>query len=187
MKYRFSLFLVLFSFSSLFSQRLEKFSTDNSFIDELKDFMTASKSSSMEDTYKKFEKLFKSAYFTLEQKDTIKSTANLMLQQRMTANPYFSAYLKALGEVKNHEFGDKRFVEWHEVLKDILLNIENRRLKPYKNFLDFSIDYFAKKALRSSKLGVNWAVTADKNLMAIEENKILVKFEKNRFDCFAWC
>ncbi|HFA49379.1 MAG TPA: hypothetical protein ENJ95_10220 [Bacteroidetes bacterium] len=179
MKNRILVLLIVFtSASSVFGQRVTEFSHGNSFIDEFKDFMTASKSSSMEDLYKSFDKIYKSGYFSQEQKDTIISTANLMLGQRMTANPYFSSYVKALMQVKNTEEGDVRFAEWHKVLKGLLASIENRRVKPYKNFLDFSLGYFEKKALRSSKIGVNWLVNAEKNTIGIEGNSAVIRFEK---------
>ncbi|HHM20685.1 MAG TPA: hypothetical protein ENJ20_01565, partial [Bacteroidetes bacterium] len=66
MKYIFCLGFLFFSIANpLFSQRLESFSAGIGYIDELKEFMTASKNSRMEDLYKEFDKLYKSAWFTV--------------------------------------------------------------------------------------------------------------------------
>ncbi len=178
MKYRISLVFVFFcALNPLFSQRVEEFALGNSFIDELKEFMTASKNSSMEDLYKTFDKLFKSDYFTQEQKDTIKSTSNLMLKERMTANPYFAGYLEALGKVKDSEDGDARFMKWHTVLREILTTSE-RRKKAFKSFVDFSNDYFGDNALKSSKGGVNWLVRSGKDDIRITDGVVRINFEE---------
>ncbi len=178
MKYWISLLFVFFyAINPLQSQRVEEFSIGNSFIDELNDFMTASKNSSMEDLYKEFDKLFKSGYFTQEQKDTIISTSNLMLKERMTANPYFAGYLKTLGTVKNSEDGDSRFMKWHNVLREVLTTSE-RRKKAFKSFVDFSNDYFSNNALKSSKGGVNWLVRSAKDDIEIVDGVVRINFEK---------
>src|SRR5690606_30508427 len=145
-------------------------SLDVKFIDELKDFMTASKNSTLEDLYKDFDKLYKSSYFTEEQKDTIKAISNLMLTERMTANPYFTAYLTALMKVKNAENGEERFARWHEVLRELLTTTENKK-KSFKSFVDFSIDYFEKNAIKSSTSGVNWIVRNGKDEIVIDNGE----------------
>ena len=178
MKYLITLSLIFSIFSSsLFSQRLESFTLGIEYIDDLKVFMTASKNSSLEDLYKDFDKLYKSAYFTMEQKDTIQSISNLMLSQRMTANPYFAAYLTALMKVKNAENGEERFSKWHKVLRGLLASGDNVK-KSFKNFVDFSNDYFEKNALKSSKSGVNWIVRSGKDEIEIKEGDAIVKFDE---------
>ena len=178
MKYLISLSFFIFILSnSLLAQRLESFTLGVEYIDQFKDFMTASKNSTMEDLYKDFDKLYKSAYFTVEQKDTIQAISNIMLTERMTANPYFSAYLTALMKVKNSENGEERFARWHEVLRELLTTTENRK-KSFKSFVDFSIDYFEKNALKSSTSGVNWIVRSGKDEIVIENGEALIKFDK---------
>jgi hypothetical protein len=159
------------------SQRLESFTLGVGYIDELKDFMTASKNSTLEDLYKDFDKLYKSDFFTVEQKDTIQSISNLMLAERMTANPYFSDYLTALMKVKNTENGDERFFKWHQVLNGLLKDSENKK-KSFKSFVDFSIDYFENSALKSSKSGVNWIVRSGKDEIDIVDGNAIIKFDK---------
>ncbi len=180
MKYWFSLFLVLFSlFSNVEAQRLEKFSDDNNtFLKELQDFMTASKNSTLEEVYKSFEKSFKSGVFSENEIVRLKATSNLMLEQRMTANPYFVDYLKALMLVKNDELGESRFITWHNVLDSVLINIENRKLKPYEEFLGFSYDFFEKRALRGADVGTTWLAKSSRYDMVYENKEPIVKFDE---------
>lgn len=144
MKFWFSLFLAVLSIhTALQAQRLVKFSEENTaFIRELQEYMTAGKSSQMEAVYKEFEKIYKSGVFSPEEIERIRLTGDKMLDQRMTANPYFSGYLKALSLVKNDELGESRFKTWHTVLDSLLSNIENRKLKPYQDFIEFSFGFF---------------------------------------------
>ncbi len=178
MKYWFSLLLISFIFTNpLLSQRLEKFSEGEKYIDDLKEFMTSSKSPTLEDLYKEFDKLYKSSFFTTEQKDTIISTSNLMLVERMTANPYFSAYLEALSNVKNAENGDERFMQWHGVLRELLTVSDNKK-KAFKSFVDFSFDYFTSSALKSSSGGVSWAVRNGKDDIEFVDGVVRINFEE---------
>ena len=178
MKYLLSLTILVFSLTNpVLSQRLESFTLGIEYIDELKEFMTASKNSKMEKLYKEFDKVYKSEFFTPEQKETIQTTSNLMLSERMTANPYFSAYLTALMKVKNTENGDERFNRWHEVLNELLTSSENKK-KSFKSFVDFSKSYFEKNALKSSESGVNWIVRSGTDEISIENGDALIKFDR---------
>ena len=180
MKIWFSFFFITFCFlGGLHAQRLEKFSEENNaFIKELQDYMTAGKSAQMEGVFKDFEKIYKSGVFSPEEMVRIRTTGDKMLEQRMTANPYFSGYLKALSVVKNDELGESRFKTWHSVLDSLLANIENRRLKPFQDFVEFSSDFFSRNALRSSDLGTSWLFSASRYDMVYEEKKPLIKFDK---------
>lgn len=179
MKYWFYLLLFFTTIQSLNAQRLEKFSEDpNTFIKELGDYMTASKSPAMEDLFSAFEKNVKSVVFTPEEVDRIRRTGDLMLNQRMAAQPYFKNYLAALNLVKNDELGGQRFQEWHDVLHSVLGNIENRRFKPFQKFLEFSHAFFEKKAFKLSKAGTTWMADAISYEMAFEEGMPMIKFEE---------
>jgi hypothetical protein len=171
--------ILIFSISTLLGQRLNKFSEDPAtFIKELQEYMTAAKSSALEEVYKNFEKSYKSGIFSPEEMMRIKQTGDLMLEQRMTANPYFSGYLKALSVVKNDELGETRFKVWHNVLDSLLVSIENRRLKPFQDFLDFSHGFFERKALRISDLGTNWLANASRYEMVFSDKLPAIKFDK---------
>jgi len=139
------------------AQRLEQFSEVRAeFMSQLEEYMTAGKQASAEATYREFETIFKSGMFTDEEIDQILATGNRMLAQRMTANPYFSAYLRALIQIKNAEGGGGHFGDWHKVLDEMLADTDNRRLMPFQEFLSFSTDFFENGALRYSETGTSW-------------------------------
>ena len=161
------------------AQRLEKFSDNKSeFISQLQAFMTAGKRKVMEETYRAFEDIFKSGAFTDEEIKQILQTGNSMLNQRMTASPYFSDYLTALTLVKKSTNGQQQFEEWHALLDGILGDIENRRLKPFQDFLKFSVNFFDGNALRFSQSGTSWIAISDSFTMAYEDKQPSIVFDK---------
>ncbi len=136
------------------AQRLERFSDDYAeFLRQLEEYMTASKRKALEDAYTDFAKVFNSGSFDEEESKQILKTGNAMLEQRMTAGPYFENYLQALTLVKNTDDPKRRFKEWHTVLDQILGNIQNRNLKPFDEFVKFSIPFFQRQAIRHSDAG----------------------------------
>ena len=136
-------FLLLIAFVAVHparSQSLDAFSENQSeFITQMETFMTASKRTVLEEIFKKFESQFKSGTFTEEQFTQIQTTSNAMLKQKMKASPYFSNYLTCLVAVRATENAEENFKNLHGVLDQMLANIENRKLKPYQDFLKFSI------------------------------------------------
>ena len=164
---------------NLNAQSLDQFSENRAeFIKQLEKLMTASKRDVMEDIYKDFAKQFSAGAFSDEEFSLILRTSNAMLKQKMKASPYFSDYLKCLMSVKHKVEAGQKFSNLHEVLGNILNNIENRKLAPYKNFLSFSLDFFEKDALRYSKNGVTWSAIADKYELKYEEGAPVVYYEK---------
>ncbi|MBI5916404.1 MAG: hypothetical protein HY842_13590 [Bacteroidetes bacterium] len=180
MKFWLSLIIIFLSFPLLLdAQKLEKFSENNdAFLQELETFMTASKSSKLEEIFREFAKQAKSGVFSEEEIVRIRMTADKMLAERMTANPYFTAYLAGLSLVKKSELGESRFKNWHEVLDGMLNSIENRRLTPFQDFLEFSYGFFEKNALRTSDLGTIWLANASRYDLVFENKMPLVKYDK---------
>jgi len=162
------------------AQRLESFSeNEGEFLVQLGEYLNASKQETMEELYKEFESLFKSGLFTEEERKQILKTGNGMLQQRMTASPYFSYYLQNLMLVKNGaENGEERFMQWHQILDRMLADIENRRLNPYLDFLRFSQSFFEHRALRYSESGTTWLADGNKVQMSYEDKQPVIKFEQ---------
>ncbi len=174
-----SIIFISLVFSNTLAQRLTEFSEDqNTFLSELKTFMTSSKQKVMEDLYKDFEAQFKGGAFSQDEFVQIRTTGNLMLAQRMTAKPYFSTYLQCLTIIKKGENGVQRFQDWHNILNRILGDIENRKLKPFKNYLSFSFDFFDKNTLRYSSSGVTWTAVADDFKLKYENKIPSVRYEK---------
>lgn len=158
-------------------QRPEQFSEVRAeFISQLQDYMTASNQKTMEDTYKDFENIFQGGMFNDEEVVQIFSTANRMLSQRMAANPYFSDYLKALVVAKNAEQGSERFQQWHRVLDTLIADPENRRLNAFREFLQFSVDFFKQKALRYSETGTTWYALTDSYEFGYDGEEPFVEF-----------
>ncbi len=185
-KKAFTTFLLLTTF--LFAgnaQRLEAFSENqNQFFEELKDYMTASKRKVMQEIFEEFGKQFRGGTFTVEEQDTIKHTCNRMLQLKMTASPYFSAYLKGLTFIKTQQNAAQRFIEWHEVLSSMMTDIERRRLNPIKDYLEFSANLFEQNALKYSQSGgVSWYAIADSFNLIYKEKTPQVLF--NQLDLLA--
>ena len=176
--------IIIFSFfflSTTFAQRLTEFSeVQTEFLDQLKTYMTSSKQKTMEDIYKDFEAQFEGGAFSQEEFVQIRTTGNMMLTQKMTAKPYFVDYLQCLTIIKKGENGAQRFIDWHKVLDQILGDIENRKLTPYKDYLAFSFDFFDKKTIRYSTSGVTWTAVADDFTLKYEDKKSEHRIQRTR-------
>ena len=174
-----ALTLLLICTAPTFSQRLEKFSDDpQEFLRELKGYLTAGKLQSTEEVFDQFDTYFKSGVFSPEEIAQIQQTGNAMLGQRMTAQPYFRDYLRCLNVVKNAENGAERFREWHALADQMLADIENRRVGPFQDFLEFSVDFFSQNALRASDSGINWIVNAKDYQFVYRDRMPVVEFSK---------
>ncbi len=171
--------LLLIAPLCLTAQRLDKFSeNEGEFIAQLETYMTSSKQKALEDTYREFEKTFKSGLFANEEKLQILAVGNAMLAQRLTASPYFSEYLKALVSLKKMPNSTQHFNTWHQVVTSMLANLEGRKVKPFQQFLEFSNDFFAHGALRYSTSGTAWWALSDKYQWKYEEQAPVLEFEK---------
>ncbi len=179
MKQLFLSFVFLLSGTAAFSQSIDSFAVNtNKFLSELDPFLTASGSSAMKDVFSAFQKKYKSGVFTVDEQTRMIEISNLMLQQKMTARPYFESYLRGLIVVNQAENGAERFTQWHDILVSMLADIENRKLKPYLNFLNFSAPFFEKNALRASSKGVSWYGISDKPNMKYENKQAVIEYEE---------
>ncbi|MCB9275802.1 MAG: hypothetical protein H6564_17270 [Lewinellaceae bacterium] len=162
------------------AQRLERFSDDHAeFLRQLEEYMTASKRQALEDAYKEFAQVFNSGLFDADQANQILQTGNGMLEQRMMASPYFENYLQALAMLRNTDDPKRRFQEWHQVLGQVLAGITNRHLKPFNDFVEFSMLFFQNHALRySDSGGTSWYALSNDYHFAYEEDKPVVVFDK---------
>ena len=169
----FSFFAILFLIPQIAqTQRLEAFSEgQDHYLEELGSYMMASRNSKMEDLYRRFEKDLKAGVFTPEEVERTRQTGNLMLALKMTANPYFTNYLKVLSVVKNAENGSERFANWHQVLDSLLINVKNRKLSPISDFLEFSYYFFDQNAIDYSRVGTTWLADASDYRLVYEEKE----------------
>lgn len=170
---------MFFIHSVVYGQSLKEFpKPKNEFIAELGKYMSASKSESLNKVFKEFEGQFKSGLFSEEEYELLYDVASGMLNQRMTAGAYFGPYLDATVAVKRLENGADRYKQWQTVLKELLAGIENRRIGPYKDYLDFSVDFFHQNALRYSASGTSWKVNSNKFQFKVQENQPVIVFEE---------
>ena len=166
-------------FSISYGQTLKEFSENTGeFVAQLGEYMTAGKVKELEDSYKLFEESYRTALFTDEERVQIQHTSNLMLGQRMSAKPYFQNYLAVLALVKKAENGAERFVTWHTVADSILNRIENRKVQPFQEFLEFSLDFFNFNALNYSKSGVSWYADAATYKMKFAGGQPVIEYDK---------
>ncbi|MEM9921234.1 MAG: hypothetical protein AAF990_24245 [Bacteroidota bacterium] len=179
LRYLLSFLLIGTLLTSAKAQSLDAFSENQTeFLDQLEKLMTASKRTVLEEVFKDFESQFKGGLFTDEQFSQILLTSNAMLKQKMKASPYFSNYLKCLVAVRNTEQEAENFKSLHNVLDQMLANIENRKLKPYTDYLTFATNFFETKSLRYSKNGATWIAQSETFVLDYKDKVPLVTFEK---------
>ena len=162
-----------------FSQGPEQFSEDSrAFLSEMKTFLTASKNKEMEELYATFESQMNAGVYSQDEFLLIHKVSNGMLTQRMSANPHFKNYFSALVISKDDAEGATRFSNWHSILDQMLAGMENRKFKPYQQYLDFSRGFFEMNAIRSSPSGMNWFVNSNNYELLYEDGVPTVRFDK---------
>ncbi|MCB0644780.1 MAG: hypothetical protein KDC44_24210, partial [Phaeodactylibacter sp.] len=153
----FSLFLLCGT--AVFGQRLAGFSEgDKDFLNELTDFVTASKTQSTEELMKLFNEMVRNGQFTAEELNALRDTGNRMLDRRLSAKPYFSTFLEVILVLKNQPDSAERLNSWLQLVNAQLEDEANFKSKAYNDFLVFSQSFFEYRALRYSSSGVNWLV-----------------------------
>lgn len=176
--------LVLF-FQGLFAQqRIEKFTNEKGeFLKQIEDFVTASKTQDMENAYKSFEKSWKAGNFSDKEIVRMLELSNEMLLQKLSPNPFFKDYLKTLSILKKGEYGEGRFMRWHDILSNMLKDIEKRKLTPVQSFLDFSYDFFDKNALRYSDGSTTWIAKSNVYELRYEDKVPYIHYDKLNIVC----
>jgi hypothetical protein len=174
------IFALLFVFSALTGQRLERFSDDQKeFMRQLEEYMTSSKRQVLEESFEEFQNVFESGLFTEEQIKQIVKTGNAMLEERMTAGPYFQNYLHALTQIGNTSDPAALFAEWHTVTDALLASMDRRTKNDFNDFVKFSSKFFENRALRDTESGgTSWYAMTDKFQFQVEEEEPVVKFER---------
>ena len=178
-----TLCLVL-SISNVFGQATNKFpSNTEDFIKQLKEYMTASNQEELVTIYNAFESEFRQGVYEDPDMEMIIKTSNLMLDQKMKAKPYFCHYLKGVTTIKKNECTVNQFKSWHQVLDGILENMEGRKVKPYRDFLEFSYGFFENNALRSSKTGISWLAFTGNATMVYKDNEPQLELKEADLVC----
>ncbi len=155
-----------------------KFSDSRSqFISEMEDFIMASNKKDAIESFNKFKTKVNSSSYNNDEFAQIVETSNNMLQLKMAASPYFSAYLKAVTIIKDEVKGEKQFKTWHSTLVGMLKDLEDKKFKPYKEFVNFSERFFKEKNLYTSSSGLVWTIETTEFEFAYEEKEASVVYK----------
>ncbi len=158
------------------AQRIDSFTTTSIdlFMDEFDEFMNAGKRSSAAELTKNLDRRMSS--YTPEQQQLIAQVASKMVASGMSAAPYFEDYLMAMEVVPSTGEKAVSFTEWHEALLQLLSELDNRKFKPYENFLDFSKAFFSDGSLRTGS-GLSWFARSNGFDLSIIEGEPVVRFD----------
>lgn len=169
--------LNLFLFTN-FSHPATTFSTDESaFLKELHTFFQCKKDKNSLKLVRCFEQKLQKKQFSQPEFEKIVTAFNQMAEHQLPAKPYFSTYLQSVCSFGNSVSEESVFIDWHEVIRQMLTQTEDRNIKQYQKFLQFSYVFFDKKLLRASKSGTNWRVKAPQFRLLWEEKQPIVRFK----------
>ncbi len=147
----------------------------NEFVDKLDQFMNASKRPDMAEAYAVFKKQYRGGLYNPDEMAAVIRVCNLLAAQRLSAFPYYKNYLNALTTAKVQ--GDTTlFQQWHTYLERALAAIEHGRTKPIAQILDFSLDFFDKRAFWAREAGlIVWTVRGGKVDFVFEDEKPVLR------------
>jgi len=148
------------------------------FIRALKDYFSKSNNKDLSKFFDEFQQSFNGGVITEEEFPQFREACNAMLKLKMSPNPYFKNYITVVMAAKKNSSNADAFSEWNAVTVDLLKGIKNRKLRPYKDFLNFSLAFFEHNALRYSPKGMKWFYNADKYKIQMQDNEPIVEFEK---------
>jgi len=174
--------VVIFSIGNISSQTITEFSTDkDTYLSELKSFMTASRNKKQEEIFDAFETSMKAGSFTDEEYKSINTFSTKMVGLKLNAATYFSNYLKAITLLKTNYKEGSVFSEWHAVVEEMLGDVKNRKFKPFKDYLLFSPSFLGSKMLKDGKVsGVSWSADTDKFKLNYTDKIPSIEFEDVR-------
>lgn len=165
-------------------QRTEPFPEGRKvFFDQLFDFLTLSKTKVMEDLASDLDKMDRKGGFTEAEVETIRKMCNSMLELKLPTNPYFKEYVESLLVIKNRSQHAANFNAWHDVLANILKDVENRKFSRFDEFLGFSKGFFELNAFRTSPGSHSWITGKDKYIMTYADKKLSINFEDLDLTC----
>lgn len=134
----------------------------NEFVDQLGQFMTASKRPDMEEAFSVFKKKYKSGQFNEQEMKRMIAMSNLLADYKLTPFPYFKNYVNAVSAAKSDP-DTSLFNRWHSLAEQAVGGVEKGRTKPISQFLEFSVDFLEQRALKTGEGGsVTWKVKGGK-------------------------
>ncbi|NRB63512.1 MAG: hypothetical protein HRU40_10910, partial [Saprospiraceae bacterium] len=129
------------------------------FIEGLEPYLTTIKDKAIEESFSDFSDVMLSGAFTEEEMVRIHKLSNHMIEERLSSNPYFVNYIKGLVAVRKVPETERLFIEWHDVLDTLLSPLENRTVRDFSSFLQFSQRFFSTGLLRTA--GTGWKVDGE--------------------------
>ena len=148
------------------------------FIKALKEYFSKSNNKDLLKSFNEFERSFNGGVITEDDFPVLRSACNEMLKLKMTANPYFRNYLSVVLAAKKNTDNVKAFSDWNNLTVEMLKGIKNRKLRPYKDYLNFSQGFFEHNALHYSPKGMKWFYASDKYQMSMKDGMPIVEFEE---------
>lgn len=165
-------------------QRTEAFPEDHKeFLKQFGEFMTLSKTQVMLDLNKNFETAVKKQIITPENLDVIRETCNKFVEQKLPANPYFKAYIECMLVIKNRPQHAANFKAWHDILYQIIADVQNRKFAQLDDYMAFSKGFFELNAFRTSPGSHSWLTGKDKYQMLYENKEFSLNFEDLDLTC----
>ena len=126
------------------------------FLKKLEAYVTLSQQQMSVQTYKEFEKKFKSGGFTDVETARVMSVCNDMLTARLNATPYFIDFLHSGTLVQSGE-KDSRFEKWLSVFEPMIAEaLQVKKYESVRQFLNFSTSFFESNALFFGNNTINW-------------------------------
>jgi len=147
------------------------------FIKSLKDYFSKSNNKELLKFFGEFEQTFNGGVITEEDFPVFREACNGMLKLKMTANPYFKNYISVVLAAKKNTDNVNAFSEWNNLTIEMLKGIKNRKIRPYKDYLNFSQAFFENSALKYSPKGMKWFYDSDKYKMSMKDGEPMVEFE----------
>ena len=164
---------ILCSFSADAQKKISKFSDDyNTYIDELNSLMSASDNSELKDNFKQFRKLSLSEGVTQNQKISIISLSNKMLDNRMRATPHFNQLLITLSSLIKIPENNVKLDNWLYITSQVIEDFSSKKLLM---FLYFSDDILVKNIIRESKTTI-WKVSSNNYSFEINDKGPYISF-----------
>ncbi len=155
----------------LFAQPIKEFSANKmELLTQLDGYTNASKRKDLEATFNTFKGVV-SAYNEAQFKE-VHANLNTMLKQKMSANPFFLDYMKALNGIARDERGGGKLDQLNQVLAQVMA----AQKKPYsKKVLEFAALLYEQNALKASKT-TSWLVESPKMALKYADNIVTATF-----------
>jgi hypothetical protein len=173
-------FLVLlftaFLVGSVNAQLVITFSKEKDrFLKELNGVMTNGKIEKSVNTFNAFEKLTKEGKVPDGWFSALASTCNLMAERNMSALTHYEPYIEAVVFAAKAGKTDAQFLEWTELVNDVIDNQKKGDNGQFLKMIDFSASFFSANALNITSAKA-WKVTNADCKMVFEDGKAIIRF-----------